>query len=131
MNARSWMAVLVALGVALAPLAAGEESPHELAVKQVLKSLDKLTMALSGVKDAETAQAARPGLRKAAKDWTELKAKTALLPPPDKAEKDRLVKDYKSKMDDAIKKYYVEVGRVFSFEAGKDVLMELKPVVIP
>src|ERR1700674_5527866 len=71
MNARSWMAVLVALGVALVPLAAGEESPHELAVKQVLKSLDKLTMALSGVKDAETAQAARPELRKAAKDWTE------------------------------------------------------------
>lgn len=131
MNARSWMGVLVAFGAGLLPLTAGEESPHELAVKQVLKSLDKLTMALSAVKDAETAQAARPELRKAAKDWTELKSKTALLPPPDKAEKDRLAKEYKGKMDDAIKKYYVEVGRVFSFQAGKEVLVELKPVVIP
>ncbi len=113
------------------PLTAGEETPHELAVKQVLKSLDKLTVALSAVKDADTAQAARPELRKAAKDWTDLKAKTALLPPPDKAEKDRLVKEYKGKMDEAIKKYYGEVGRVFSIQAAKEVLMELKPVVVP
>ena len=110
MHARSWMGVLVALGACLMPLTAGEESSHELAVKQVIKSLDKLTVALSAVKDAETAQAARPELRKAVKDWTDLKAKTALLPPPDKAEKDRLAKEYKGKMDDAISRYQALTG---------------------
>jgi len=127
---RSWVGVLVALGAGLLPLTAGEESPHELAVKQVLKSLDKLTVALAAVKDADTAQAARPELRKAAKDWTDLKAKTALLPPPDKAEKDRLAKEYKGKMDEALKKFFTEVGRVRSFPAGKEVLMEIKTVII-
>src|SRR5260221_109377 len=100
-------------------------------LNDAIKATKALEMRGKEVQKAKTEQAARPELRKAAKDWTDVKAKTALLPPPEKAEKDRLAKEYKGKMDDAIKKYYGEVGRVFSFQAGKEVLMELKPVVVP
>ena len=44
--------------------------------------------------------------------------------------KDRLAKEYKGKMDDTLKKFFTEVGRVRGFPAGKEVLMEIKPVVI-
>jgi hypothetical protein len=132
MNARSWMAVLVALGGGLLPLTAGEESPHEMAVKQLLKSLDKLTMTLATVKDADSAAAARPELKKAVKSWVEAKTKTDKLVPPDKAEKDRLEKEYKGKMNEAIKKFFTEYGRLRDIPAGKEVLMEIKAVkVIP
>jgi hypothetical protein len=130
MHARSWMAVLVALGCGLLPLLAGEESPHESAVKEMLKSLDKLTITLASVKDAETAEAARPELKKAAENWVEVKTKAGKLAPPDKAEKDRLAKEYKGKMDEAIKKFFTEYGRVRGFPAGRAVLMEIKAVVI-
>jgi hypothetical protein len=130
MNARSGMAVLVALGCGLLPLMAGEESPHELAVKQMLKSLDKLTMTLASIKDADTAQATRPALKKAAENWVDVKTKAGKLPPPEKVEKDRLAKEYKGKMDEAIKKFFTEVGRVRNFPAGKAVLMEIKAVVV-
>jgi len=124
------MAVLMTLGAVLLPLAAGEESPHELALKQVLKSLDKLTMTLGSIKDAETAEATRPELRKAVENWTDAKTKAGKLAPPEKVEKDRLAKEYKGKMDESIKKFFTEVGRVRSFPAGKEVLQEIKAVVI-
>jgi hypothetical protein len=130
MNARSWMAVLVALGCGMLPLTAGEESQHELAVKQMLKSLDKLTMTLASIKDGDTAEAARPELKKAAENWVDVKTKAGKLAPPDKAEKDRLAKEYKGKMDEAIKKFLTEYGRVRILPAGKEVLMEIKAVVV-
>ena len=68
MKARSWMAVLAALGCGLLQLLAGEESPHELAVKQMLKSMDKLTTTLASIKDADTAAAARPELKKGCRE---------------------------------------------------------------
>lgn len=130
MNARSWMAVLVALGCGVLPLRAGEESLHESAVKEMLKSLDKLTMTLATIKDADSVAAARPELKKAAENWVDVKTKAGKLAPPDKAEKDRLAKEYQGKMDEAIKKFLTEYGRVRSFPAGREVLMEIKAVVV-
>ncbi len=130
MHARSWMAVLVVVACGLQPALAGEESPHELAVKQMLKSLDKLTMTLASIKDAATADAARPDLKKAAENWVDVKTKAGKLAPPEKAEKDRLAKEYKGKMDEALKKFLTEVGRVRILPAGQEVLMEIKAVVV-
>jgi hypothetical protein len=130
MNARSWMAVLVALGCGVLPLLADEESVHESAVKEMLKSLDKLTMTLATIKDADSVEAARPELKKAAENWVGVKTKAGKLAPPDKAEKDRLAKEYRGKMDEAIKKFLTEYGRVRGFPAGREVLMEIKAVVV-
>jgi hypothetical protein len=129
MSARRIGAAVVALASGLLPLAAGEESPHEQALKQMLRSLDKMTTTLEGMRDAETAQAARPELRKAADAWVAAREKADGLPPPEKAEKDRLVKEYKGKMDAALKKLFTEVGRVRSFPAGKEALQEIRAVL--
>jgi len=128
MNARSIGLAVVALGTGVLAFAQGEESAHETALKQMLRSIDQLTTTLAGVRDAETAQAARPGLRKAVEGWKDAKTKAAALPPPNQAEKDRLTKDYKGKMDEAVKKFFTEVGRVRLLPAGKDVLDEVKGV---
>src|SRR5262249_9472391 len=117
--------------LAVVGAAAGEESPHEQSLMLMIRTLDKLTMTLTAVKDADTAKAARPELRKAAEAWTDAKTKAAKLPPPDKAEKDRLAKEYKGKMDAALKKFFTEVGRVRMIPAGKDVLDEIKVVYKP
>jgi hypothetical protein len=129
MNARSIGIALATVTLCLLPLAAGEESAHEKALKQIISSLDKLTMTLAGIKDAETAQAARPELRKAVMGWAEARKKADKLPPPEPAEKDRLAKQYKGKMDEAVKKFFTEVGRVRGFPAGKEALDEVRPVI--
>jgi hypothetical protein len=129
MKALRAMAVLVALGAGLLPLLGGEESPHEQALKLTLRSLDKLTTTLATIRDADTAAAARPDLKKAVEGWTEAKKKTDQLPPPGKAEKDRLAKEYTPKMDEAVKKFKTEIGRVRGFAAGRKVLTEIEAVV--
>jgi cytochrome c556 len=129
MNARWIGAAMTALGVGALAAAAGEESAHEQALKQMIRALDKLTTTLSGIKDAETAQAARPELRKAVEGWTATKKKLEELPPPGNAEKDRLQKEYKGKVDEATKKLFTEIGRVRMFPAGKDVLQEMAKVL--
>ena len=59
-----------------------------------------------------------------------MKTKAGKLAPPDKAEKDRLAKEYRGKMDEALKKFLTEYGRVRGFPAGREVLMEIKAVVV-
>ena len=113
------------------PTSAGEASPHEEALKAMLKSLDRMTTAVGGVKDAETADAARPDLKKAVDGWTMARAKADKLPPPEPAEKERLTKQYKGKMDAALKKLLTEVGRVNAVPAAKGLLKELRVVLEP
>jgi len=125
---------VVAVGtvlLTLLPASAGEESPHEEALKAMLKSLDKMTTALAGVKDGETAEAARPDLKKAVDGWTMARARADKLPPPEPAEKERLAKQYKGKMDAALKKLLTEVGRVNAVPAAKGLLKELRAVLEP
>jgi len=131
MNVRSLGLALMGLALGFLSAAAGEETPHEQSLKKMLGTLDELTKTLSKVTDADTAQAERGNLRKAAKAWTEIKTKQAELPPPDKAEKDRLAKEYKGKLETALTKFFTEVGRVRGFPAGKDVLDEIKAVAKP
>jgi hypothetical protein len=131
MHARTFGMALLCGSLAVVGVTAGEETAHELSLKDTIRALDKLTTTLATVKDEESAQAARPDLKKAAQAWTTVKTKAAELPPPDQAEKDRLAKAYKGKLDDAMKKFFTEVGRVRSFPAGKEVLKEIKSVVAP
>jgi hypothetical protein len=131
MKARTIGMAMALLAVIFVTAAAGDDSPHELSLKQTIRALDKLATTLEKVKDADTAQAARAELKKAAEEWTAIKTKAGELPPPDQAEKDRLAKAYKGKLEEAMKRFFVEVGRVRMFPAGKEVLKEIKPVVAP
>ncbi len=126
MNVRSLSVALTALALGAIAVAAGDESAHEGALKQMFQALDKLTKTLATMQDGDTAQAARPELRKGLEAWTAAKFKAAELPPPSKAEKDRLAKAYQGKMDEALRKFYTEYGRVRSFPAGRRALDELR-----
>jgi len=129
MKTRAIGIAIVLITAALVPLLAGEESPHEQALKQMIQSLGKMTTTLSSVKDADTAQAARPELKKAVDGFTAVRAKADKLPPPEPAEKERLAKAYKGKMEQAIKMLLVEAGRLESVPAAKDLLKDLRTVL--
>lgn len=131
MNARIAGAVLLTLSAGLVVLRAGDENAHEQAIKQSMRALDKITAILATVQDADTAAAVRPDLRKAAIAWNEAKKKAAEVPPPDQAERDRLIKAYKMKMDETLKKFFTEIGRVRGIPAGREALTEIKAVTVP
>jgi len=124
------IAILLATAVLL-PIFAGDDSPYEKTLKQMIQSLGKMTTTLAGVKDGDTAQAARPELKKLVGGFVAVRAKADKLPPPEPAEKERLAKQYKGKMDDAIKKLLVEAGRLESVVGTKELLKDLRGALEP
>ena len=131
MNPRAMGIAALALTLASLPLFAGEEFTHEDALKQMIQSLGKMTATLGSVKDADSAQAARPELKKLVGGFVAVRAKADKLPPPEPAEKERLAKQYKGKMDDAIKKLLVEAGRLESVVGTKELLKDLRGALEP
>jgi len=115
------------LFISMAP--AGGEPSHEDIVKQMLAGLDKITMSLTTITNEESAEAAKPELRKAAKEWVELRAKVEKLPPPPREEKDRLDKEYKEKLVTARKKLVAEQIRVQNIPGGPEALKEIRGVL--
>jgi len=115
------------LFISIAP--AGGEPSHEDVVKQMLAGLDKITMTLTTITNEESAEAAKPELRKAAKEWVELRAKVEKLPPPPREEKERLEKEYKEKLVTARKKLVAEQIRVQNIPGGPEALKEIRGVL--
>jgi hypothetical protein len=115
------------LSISMAP--AGGEPSHEDVVKQMLAGLDKITMTLTTITNEESAEAAKPGLSKAAKEWVELRAKVEKLPPPPREEKERLEKEYKQKLETARKKLVAEQIRVQNIPGGPEALKEIRGVL--
>src|SRR5262249_32604223 len=113
--------------ISIAP--AGGEPSHEDVVKQMLAGVDKITMSLTNITNEESAEAAKPELRKAAKEWIELRAKVEKLPPPPREEKDRLDKEYKDKLVAARKKLVAEQIRVQNIPGGPEALKEIRGVL--
>jgi hypothetical protein len=105
------------------------DSPQAAVVKEMLGVMDKLTEALSGIKDSATAEAAKPELRKLAKAWTAVRDKAEKTPPPSKEEKARLEKDFKSQMELAQRKLFGEAGRVRNIPGAGDALQEIRSVL--
>jgi hypothetical protein len=117
------------LGAIPTGLPAGEKSTYEDVVKEMLATMDQLTMTLSTIRDEETAKDAQPELRKAAGKWQAIKKKAEGLPPPSKEEKDRIAKQYKEKLEVAQKKMFGEVGRVRMVSGGREALLEISSVL--
>jgi hypothetical protein len=129
MSTRIWSGgiILIAFGLA----AAGEGSPHEQVIQKTLSTLESITTELAKIVDEDTANAAKPELRKAATEWAETQTKAKKLQPPDKAEKLRLEKLYKPKIDESMKKLLIQKVRVEVIPGGKDALKEISGVLKP
>jgi hypothetical protein len=125
---RNGIACLVTL-IGLSAVPGGERVSFEDVIKQMLGVMDSLTTNLASVRDEETASFARPELRKAAEKWQHIKKKAEGLPPPSKEEKDRLAKQYKTKLEEAQKKLFGEVGRVSAVAGGRAALLEISSVL--
>jgi hypothetical protein len=123
------MLVLVVLFALLPGARGGEKTSFEDVVKQMLETMDSLTTTLATIRDEETARAAHPELRKTAGNWQVIKKKAEGLPPPSKEEKDRLSMQYKTKLEEAQKKMFGEVGRVGAIPGGREALLEISALL--
>jgi hypothetical protein len=107
----------------------GDKAQFEDVVKQVLETMGSLTTTLLTIRDEETAKSAQPELRKTAGQWRLIKKQAEGLPPPSKEEKDRLAKQYKTKLEEAQKKLFGEVARVSIVPGGRAALLEISGVL--
>jgi hypothetical protein len=111
----------------LALLGAGGGGPlsHEAVLKDMLATLERANKALKGIVDEASAEAARPELKKAALRLRDLRKKAREMKQPDKAEKARLEKLYRDKMDDTLKQLRSESIRVKGIPGGAEAVKEL------
>jgi uncharacterized protein YnzC (UPF0291/DUF896 family) len=127
MKTRAGSMVILSLAVGFA--AAQQASPYEQALQQVIDSFDTIGTTLKTIVDEETAAGAKPTLRKSSDAFLEARAKATKMQPPEKAEKERLEKTYKPKLEAAMKKMFTEVFRVKEIPGGKDALKEISSVL--
>jgi hypothetical protein len=127
MNTRAWSIAILSLAVGF--VSAQQSSPYEQALQQVIDSFDQIGTTLKTIVDEDSAAGAKPSLRKSSEAFLEARAKGAKMQPPEKAEKERLEKIYKPKLDAAMNKTYTEVFRVKEIPGGKDALKEIRVVL--
>ncbi len=108
---------------------AGEMSPYEKALTQIVESFEKIGTTLKNISDEEAANNAKPDLRKAADTFLKVRAEAAKLQPPEKDEKLRLEKQFKPRLQDAMKKMFIEIQRVAVIPGGKEALKEIADVL--
>jgi hypothetical protein len=125
LRAGSIAVMLLAIGAA----AAGENSPYEKAIQKMIGSLDEIAATLKTIIDEDTAGAAKLDLRKSAGVWIETRDKAAKLLPPEKEEKARLEKLYRPKLEESMRKMFIEVRRVENIPGGKEALKEISGVL--
>jgi hypothetical protein len=117
-------AALLALAGARAP-AQQPASPYEAVVKEMIAATDGLTAVLATIKDAPSAEAARPELKKAAAAFLEVRKRAEGLPQPSQEERDRIQAKYQKKLARAVDHYLEERGRVATVGGGREALQEL------
>jgi len=123
-------AVLFLLALTLSLRAgAGSDARFEETIKKTLTILDRISTTLGTVKDEDSAKKAKPDLRKATGDFLAVRKESETIPPPSKNTKDRLAKEYKTKLEDANKKLQTEVNRVEALPGGHDVLEDVRTIM--
>ena len=127
MKRHAWSMVVIFFTLGI--LSAGEASPYEKTLQTMIGNLDKIGVTLKTIVDEESADAAKPTLRKEAVIWIEARAKAAKLPPPERDEKTRLEKMYKPKLEEAMRRVFTEVRRVENIPGGKEALKEINGVL--
>src|SRR5262249_20542784 len=112
-------------GVAASQDGDAPASRYEAVVKEVLTTLDQAIAALGTIKDEPSADAARPGLKKAGERLKELSKRAREMKQPDRDEKDLLEKKYKGKFEAALKKLRDEQVRVRAIPGGPEAIKDL------
>ena len=115
--------------IALCFVGANQDSPYELALQQLVASVEKIGTTLKSIVDEDSAGTAKAELRKSATFFLDIRAKAAKLQPPEKDEKQRLEKHYKPKLENAMKKMFTEIRRIEIIPGGKDALKEISGVL--
>lgn len=110
-------------------LAAGEGSPHEKIMQDMIGAFDAIAASLKTITDEDTATAAKPALKKGNDAFVDARKRAAKLPAPEKDEKIRLEKLYKPKIEESLKKMNMEITRVEMVPGGKDALKEIAGVL--
>ena len=129
MKKHAWSIGIVLVAVGFAGATQGSPSEHEPLLKQAIESIDKIGATLKTILDEESANAAKPELRKSATAFIEARAKAAKLEAPSKEEKTRLEKLYKAKSDESKKKLAAQIPRVELIPGGRDALKEISAVL--
>jgi len=117
----------LAAAALLALTAPGRTQPpgHEAILKNMLTTLGDINKTLKDVKDEETATAARPVLRDAAKKLLALRKQADTLKQPEKQERDRLETEYRAKLEEALKEMRNQSVRVKALPGGFEAVQEL------
>jgi septal ring factor EnvC (AmiA/AmiB activator) len=103
---------------------AGDGS-YEGLVKDLLGTVESLTKTLQTIKDRDSAEAARPELKKAAHKMLDLRKKAEEWNQPNKEEKDRLAKEYAPKFEAAVKQFRDATIIAKGVPGGEDAVAEL------
>ncbi len=119
---------LLLLPVVSLPAQTAGNSPYENVLKELVSALDGVTKVLTSVKTETDARAAVPEFKKAVSRLKEIQKQAEALPQPEKAEKDRVTRLYRSKLQDSINQLSSEVARVKAIPGGSELTALLKPV---
>ena len=104
-------------------------TPYESVIKQTLETMESLTKTLKMIRDDDSAKDAQEDVTKLAEKWHGIQKKSAELPPPAKEEKDRLAKQYKTKLEEAQKGLSGEVARVRNVTRDPQILAALSSIL--
>src|SRR5579862_3718931 len=116
--------VLTMAGFAALDPQTGDGS-YEGVVKELLGTVESLTKTLQTIKDRDSAEAARPELKKTAHKILDLRKKAEEWKQPNKEEKDRLAKEYAPKLEAAVKQFREATIIAKGVPGGEEAVAEL------
>jgi hypothetical protein len=101
------------------------ETDHAALAKDMLTELGKAVKVLQGITDEDTASNARPELKKVGLRLDDLRKRARAAKQPNKAEKDKLEKEFQPKFDEVLIQLRTESTRVKGIAGGAEALREL------
>jgi hypothetical protein len=121
---RRFLALLASTALALA----GCGDTHDSLTSDSIRTLNETADVLATVKDARSADAARPQLKKLGERWRGLQKRAGDLKQPTTEEREELQKKHRPELEAAIKRYFTETTRVLRVPGGAGALQELGDV---
>jgi hypothetical protein len=99
----------------------------ESVTEEMIKGMNDAADLLTGIKDKQSADAAKPKLKTLGKKLADLKKRAEKLGKPTKEVEDKLKAKYEEKIKQAADRLLQETFRVANVEGGKEALKELNP----
>jgi hypothetical protein len=119
---RPFALMLTCFAVLLLSACAG---PHETMARDAIAILKEIADELSTIKDAATAEDASPRLKELGGRWRANEHRMARTRGPSVRDMKELEKKYGGQLEQAMKRYLIEVARVQQIPGGAEALAEL------